>query len=189
MDLAAIKGTGPRGRVTAIDIEEFLAAGGVATATAAPAAAGVAAPAGVAGVGFTDVPIPVDKQVTLRAPTWPLIQLDLLPSVRMQGYAATVQLSKQTIPHYYVTIDLNLEELLAVRAELNANLSEDEQISVNDFFIKASALAMKSVPEMNSSFMDSFTRQYHSVNTAVTVGDGKPLRTISSCPLYLPWTH
>jgi len=155
MDLSQVTGTGPRGRVTAVDIEEFIAAGVSATA---PAAAAAAAPASVAGVGFSDVAVPADKL----------------------AYAATMELSKQTIPHYYLTIDMNLEKLLAIRAELNSTLAEDEQISVNDFFIRASALAMKTVPDMNSSWMDTFVRQYHSVNTAVTVGDGVPTPVIAN---------
>jgi pyruvate dehydrogenase E2 component (dihydrolipoamide acetyltransferase) len=180
MDLSQVTGTGPRGRVTAVDIEEFIAAGGSATA---PAAAAAAAPAGVAGVGFSDVAVPADKLVrsppsacAVSKPTF----CNLSFFLSFQAYAATMELSKQTIPHYYLTIDMNLEKLLAIRAELNSTLAEDEQISVNDFFIRASALAMKTVPDMNSSWMDTFVRQYHSVNTAVTVGDGVPTPVIAN---------
>lgn len=66
----------------------------------------------------------------------------------------------QTIPHYYLTVDLNLDNIVALRKRMNDLLEkEGVKLSVNDFIIKASALACKKVPEANSSWMDSFIRQ------------------------------
>jgi pyruvate dehydrogenase E2 component (dihydrolipoamide acetyltransferase) len=86
--------------------------------------------------------------------------------------------SKQNVPHYYLTIDMEVGSLLNLRADLNENLAVDDAISSNDFFIKASALAMKKVPDVNASWMDTFVRQYNSVNTSITVGDGLHLPVI-----------
>eukprot|EP00611_Tribonema_gayanum_P002698 TRINITY_DN12032_c0_g1_i5.p2 TRINITY_DN12032_c0_g1~~TRINITY_DN12032_c0_g1_i5.p2 ORF type:complete len:299 (-),score=114.09 TRINITY_DN12032_c0_g1_i5:110-1006(-) len=83
--------------------------------------------------------------------------------------AAKMTISKQTVPHYYLTVDLNLEELLAIRAKLNKDLPEDAQLSLNDMLLKAAALACAAVPDVNASWMESFVRQYHSVDINVFV--------------------
>ncbi|KAK3087300.1 hypothetical protein FSP39_004404 [Pinctada imbricata] len=78
--------------------------------------------------------------------------------------------SKQTIPHYYLTVDVNVENVMKLRKEFNAMLSKENiKLSVNDFIIKASALSCKKVPEANSSWMDTFIRQYNSVDINVAV--------------------
>ncbi|GFR28135.1 dihydrolipoyllysine-residue acetyltransferase component of pyruvate dehydrogenase complex, mitochondrial [Trichonephila clavata] len=102
--------------------------------------------------------------------------------------------SKQTIPHYYLSLDVNMDRILRLRAELNNMLSKDGvKLSVNDFIVKAAALACKKVPEVNSSWQDTFIRQYNSVDVSVAVStdaglitpivfraDSKGLSTISS---------
>ena len=66
----------------------------------------------------------------------------------------------QTIPHYYLTVDVDMTEVLALRQKLNTLLEKDNvKLSVNDFIIKASALACKKVPEANSSFLDTVIRE------------------------------
>ncbi|XP_064231479.1 dihydrolipoyllysine-residue acetyltransferase component of pyruvate dehydrogenase complex, mitochondrial isoform X2 [Aotus nancymaae] len=77
--------------------------------------------------------------------------------------------SKQTIPHYYLSIDVNMGEVLLLRKELNKILEGRSKISVNDFIIKASALACLKVPEANSSWMDTVIRQNHVVDVSVAV--------------------
>ncbi|GFY78103.1 dihydrolipoyllysine-residue acetyltransferase component of pyruvate dehydrogenase complex, mitochondrial [Trichonephila inaurata madagascariensis] len=102
--------------------------------------------------------------------------------------------SKQTIPHYYLSVDVNMDSILRLRADLNNMLSKDGvKLSVNDFIVKAAALACKKVPEVNSSWQDTFIRQYNSVDVSVAVStdaglitpivfraDSKGLSTISS---------
>lgn len=83
--------------------------------------------------------------------------------------------SKQTVPHFYLTIDLDVGPLMAARKTINAELAADgEKVSVNDLILKASALALRRVPEANASFMgDSI--HYHQVvdvSVAVAVPDG-----------------
>lgn len=69
--------------------------------------------------------------------------------------------SKVTIPHYYLTVDINVDKLTALRAKFNKNLEKDGvKLSFNDFVVKATALASKKVPEANSSWHGSFIRTY-----------------------------
>jgi pyruvate dehydrogenase E2 component (dihydrolipoamide acetyltransferase) len=76
--------------------------------------------------------------------------------------------SKQTVPHFYLSIDCELDNLLACRAECNA-LSDTNKLSVNDFIIKASAMALQKVPAANSSWTDAATLQYCNVDISVAV--------------------
>jgi pyruvate dehydrogenase E2 component (dihydrolipoamide acetyltransferase) len=99
-----------------------------------------------------------------------------------KAIAAKLTVAKQTVPHYYLTVDLQLDKLLAIRERLNKELaggSKDKenahQISVNDFFLKAAALASKKVPEANASWHGDFVRQYHAVDINVMVGLGDGL--------------
>lgn len=174
-DLRAIPGTGPNGRVIAADVREFVPpvqaaapahAQPPAAAIAAPMAAGMAAAAPalppIPGVGHTDYPL----------------------SEASKAIAARLTVAKQTVPHYYLTVDLNLTQLLEVRAKLNKEVAgggkgggeEDGAggLSVNDFLLKAAALASKKVPEANASWHGDFVRQYHGVdiNVPIGVGDG-----------------
>ncbi|MDP3372341.1 MAG: pyruvate dehydrogenase complex dihydrolipoamide acetyltransferase [Candidatus Paracaedibacteraceae bacterium] len=77
--------------------------------------------------------------------------------------------SKQTIPHFYLTIDCDIDKLLALRAEMNALPKATQKLSVNDFIIRACALALHEVPEANATFHDTFVRQYSTVDIAVAV--------------------
>ncbi|XP_050435778.1 dihydrolipoyllysine-residue acetyltransferase component of pyruvate dehydrogenase complex, mitochondrial-like [Adelges cooleyi] len=86
--------------------------------------------------------------------------------------------SKQNIPHYYLTVDLGLDNIVALRKRMNELLEkEGVKLSINDFIIKAAALACKKVPEANSSWMDSFIRQYDSVDVSVAVSTDTGLIT------------
>ncbi|RNA07234.1 dihydrolipoyllysine-residue acetyltransferase component of pyruvate dehydrogenase mitochondrial [Brachionus plicatilis] len=86
--------------------------------------------------------------------------------------------SKQTVPHYYLTIDVDLENVLKVRKDLNEQLAaESIKISINDFVVKASALACRKVPEANSAWMDTFIRKYNNVDINVAVATPNGLIT------------
>lgn len=106
--------------------------------------------------------------------------------------AARLLLSKQTIPHYYISVDINMEDVLRLRKQINSD-NDNIKLSVNDFIIKASALSMKHIPEVNSSWMETFIRRYNTVDICVAVStegglitpiipnaDIKGLQTISS---------
>ncbi|KAM4703508.1 dihydrolipoyllysine-residue acetyltransferase component of pyruvate dehydrogenase complex, mitochondrial [Rhinophrynus dorsalis] len=151
IDVKQVKGTGPDGRITKKDIESFVppkvapAPAAIPTPAPTPPSPAVAAvPTGV----FTDIPISNIRRVI----------------------AQRLMQSKQTIPHYYLSIDINMGEILQLRKELNeVTKSENIKLSVNDFIIKASALACLKVPEANSSWMDTVIRQNHVVDVNVAV--------------------
>ncbi|KFO83430.1 hypothetical protein N320_10787, partial [Buceros rhinoceros silvestris] len=145
IDLAQVKGTGPDGRVTKKDVESFVPPKAVPAPAleAVPAAAVAAAPVGT----FTDIPVSNIRRVI----------------------AQRLMQSKQTIPHYYLSVDVNMGEVLVLRKELNQEVSDNIKLSVNDFIIKASALACLKVPEANSSWMDTVIRQNHVVDVSVAV--------------------
>ena len=77
--------------------------------------------------------------------------------------------AKQTIPHFYLTVDCEIDALLGLRSKLNALTNATQKLSVNDFVIRASALALKEVPEANATFHDTFVRQYDAADVAVAV--------------------
>ena len=79
--------------------------------------------------------------------------------------------SKQMVPHFYLTIDCNIDNLLTMRKELNQRGAIDGsyKLSVNDFIIRAAALALKKVPDANVSWTDAATLRYHSADISVAV--------------------
>ena len=91
--------------------------------------------------------------------------------------AARLLESKLSIPHYYLTIDVTMDETLKLRKSLNELANGEYKLSVNDFVVKAAALAMKKVPEVNSSWMGDFIRRYHNVDVSVAVSTDKGLIT------------
>lgn len=104
--------------------------------------------------------------------------VDIPLSNMRKTIAKRLTLSKQTIPHYYLTIDVNIDKTLELRKDLNKLLEkQNKKISVNDFIIKASALACKQIPEANSSWHDTFVRQYNTVDINVAVATDAGLIT------------
>lgn len=99
-----------------------------------------------------------------------------IPLTQMRKVIASrLSESKDTIPHYYVSIESEVDNLLELRAKLNSH--SETKISVNDFIIKASALASLKVPQTNSSWQGDFIRQYTNVDTSVAVSTDKGLIT------------
>lgn len=101
--------------------------------------------------------------------------------------------SKQQVPHYYLTVEINMDKTNKLREVLNKSAEGKYKLSVNDFVIKASALALKQVPEVNAAWQGDFIRQYNSADICVAVAtptglitpivtsaEGKGLSTISS---------
>ncbi|MFQ5622783.1 MAG: pyruvate dehydrogenase complex dihydrolipoamide acetyltransferase [Paracoccaceae bacterium] len=149
LDLAAVPGTGPHGRIVKGDIEAAVA-GGVAVPAAAPVTPVTAAPAVTAEQTYTAIP-----NTTMR-----------------KVIAARLSQSKRDIPHFYLTIDCRMDALLDVRRELNANAPEGEgsyKLSVNDFIIRAVALALRRVPAANATWTDEAILRYDRVDVCVAV--------------------
>merc|ERR1712113_763484 len=92
--------------------------------------------------------------------------------------AKRLQQSKQTVPHYYLTVECNMEKTMKLRQEINSSYEkEGVKLSVNDFIIKAAALSCKRVPACNSAWMDTFIRQHNTVDMSVAVDTGSGLIT------------
>jgi len=152
LDLAAIKGSGPYGRIIKTDIEAAIAGGAPAPAVAAAAPA-PAAPA----------PVPAVAQ-----PFEP--DFDLVPHTTMRKViAARLSESKQQVPHFYLTVDCEIDALLALRKQLNDKADGAYKLSVNDMILKAAAIALRKVPEANASWTDEGAKLYKSADVAVAV--------------------
>jgi len=91
--------------------------------------------------------------------------------------ASRLQESKQTIPHYYLTMELQVDKLLKLREELNQQANGSYKLSVNDFIIKASSLALRKVPEVNSSWKETVIRRFNRVHINVAVSTEHGLLT------------
>ncbi|WP_331374146.1 pyruvate dehydrogenase complex dihydrolipoamide acetyltransferase [Sinorhizobium chiapasense] len=169
IDLSAIAGSGPYGRVVKKDVEAAVVGGGAKPA-AAPAEAAAPAPAALAK-GMSE-----DAVLKLFEPG----SYELVPHDGMRKtIAKRLQESKQTIPHFYVSIDCELDALLALRAQLNAAAPEKDgksvyKLSVNDMVIKALALALRDVPDANVSWTDSnmVKHKHADVGVAVSIPGG-----------------
>ncbi|MDF3839295.1 pyruvate dehydrogenase complex dihydrolipoamide acetyltransferase [Cupriavidus basilensis] len=168
LDLATLTGSGPFGRIVKRDVELAAAAPAAAPATA-PSAAAPAAPMARTAEAFAEIP----------------------HSNMRRTIARRLSESKSTIPHFYLTADCRMERLLALRAEINANAPR--KISVNDFIVRAVAVALREVPAANVGWTDTAMRQYRQADIAVAVStdaglitpivraaDTKPLSVISA---------
>ncbi len=153
IDLASLKGSGPNGRIVRADLGQ--AAGGSAQVAAPVTAAAASAPAPVAAAKpfESDIPHESTKLSNMR-----------------KTIARRLTESKQQIPHIYLTVDIRLDALLALRGELNASLAaRGVKLSVNDLLIKALALALIEVPECNVSFAGDQLIRYSRADISVAV--------------------
>ncbi|MBN9468016.1 MAG: pyruvate dehydrogenase complex dihydrolipoamide acetyltransferase [Bosea sp.] len=172
IDLGKVQGSGPHGRIVEKDIEAAKQGG----AKAAPAAA-AAAPAAAKPASAPLAAGPSDDQVKkLFAPG----SYEEIPHDGMRKtIARRLTEAKQTIPHFYVTLDCELDALLKLRAELNAAAPEKDgkpayKLSVNDMVIKALALALKAVPDANVSWTEGtmLKHKHTDVGVAVSIPGG-----------------
>ncbi|XP_070143361.1 dihydrolipoyllysine-residue acetyltransferase component of pyruvate dehydrogenase complex, mitochondrial isoform X2 [Drosophila kikkawai] len=146
---AAGKGSGVHGSIKSGDLAGQQAA-------AKPTAAAPAAAARAAGARFQDIPVTNMRSVIAKR----LLE------------------SKTQLPHYYVTVQCQVDKLLKFRAEVNKkHEKEGARVSVNDFIIKAVAIASLKVPEANSAWMNTVIRQYDDVDVSVAVSTDKGLIT------------
>ena len=135
IDLKTMSGSGPRGRIVKADVEG---------ASAAPAAVSAAAPTAAA--------MPASASAEAVAKMYADREYTEIPLNGMRKtIAARLTEAKQTVPHFYLRRDINLDALLSFRGELNKQLAaRDVKLSINDFIIKACALALQSVPDANA---------------------------------------
>lgn len=145
------RGSGLYGSLTSADL------GGLSAAGAAPSAGGAAQSVSIpAGQAYVDIPVSNVRGVIAKR----LLE------------------SKNTIPHYYLTVDCNVDKILELRARFNKSLEKSgTKLSVNDFIIKAAAIACKKVPEVNSAWLGNVIRQFDAVDVSVAVSTDNGLIT------------
>ena len=158
VDLASVKGSGPNGRIVKADVEGAKP-GTAAAAAAAPAAAPRAAPVAqpiVTAAGDQRIPHTAVRKVIAR---------------RMLE-------SKQTVPHFYLTMEMEIDALLAARAAINV-IAEKKgaKVSVNDMVVKACAMALRDHPECDASWTEDEMIQYGAVDISVAVATDRGLIT------------
>ncbi|TAU83470.1 pyruvate dehydrogenase complex dihydrolipoamide acetyltransferase (plasmid) [Rhizobium leguminosarum] len=177
IDLSAVAGSGPHGRVVKSDIEAAVAGGGAKAA--APAAAAASAPqASAAPAPAAAAPKGASEEAVLKL--FEPGSYELVPHDGMRKtIARRLVESKQTIPHFYVSVDCELDALLALRAQLNDAAPRKDsapayKLSVNDMVIKAMALALRDVPDANVSWTDSnmIKHKHADVGVAVSIPGG-----------------
>lgn len=162
VDISKIAGSGPNGRIVKADVDAALSRGPAPATAAAPAAA----PAPIAA------PRPA-APVAITAPH------TAVPNSSMRKVIARrLAESKATIPHFYVSTDVEIDALLKIRADLNARSPKDGpgayKLSVNDLVIKATAVTLRRFPNVNSMWTEDAILQLHDVDisVAVSITDG-----------------
>ncbi|MBI2707193.1 MAG: pyruvate dehydrogenase complex dihydrolipoamide acetyltransferase [Proteobacteria bacterium] len=139
INLQSIAGSGPRGRIIKADVEKALAQG-------------------------SSIPIP-SSLLSGYEPAYDIIPISNIRKV----IAKRLIEAKQTVPHFYLTVDCEIDNLLKVREQINGRAEGTYKLSVNDFIIKACALALKKVPEANASWINDQIYQYKSADVSVAV--------------------
>lgn len=151
VDLLQVQGSGPEGRIRKADIEAFLAAPPptVAKTEKAPIMPTTAPP-----IGSDTVEMPATR---LR-----------------QAIARRMTESKTTVPHFYVTSEIDMAPALALRKQINESLAEDQKVTVNDMVVKAAALALRDFPNLNAAFAGETIIRHTRINvgSAVAVEGG-----------------
>ena len=158
LDLSAIKGSGPRGRIIKVDVEN---------ATAAPKAETKAAPAAAPAAAVAPAGPSADTVAKMyEGRDYEEVKLDGM----RKTIAARLTEAKQTIPHFYLRRDIQLDALLKFRSQLNKQLEpRGVKLSVNDFIIKAVALALQSVPDANAVWAGDRVLKMKASDVAVAV--------------------
>lgn len=144
VDISALSGRGPRGRILKADVEL------AADQPADPSTTSVGTAQQISDGSYTAIP-----HTNMR-----------------KTIARRLSESKRDVPHFYLSIDCQLDALLKMRAKLNANAPDGDgfyKLSVNDLIVKACALAMRDVPAVNASWTDEAIHQYHNVDISVAV--------------------
>jgi len=161
VDLSTIKGSGPRGRIVKADVE------GATTSPAAQPAATTAKPS--APTPAATLPSGPDTDMVLKMYADRDFEEVALDGMR-KTIAARLTEAKQSIPHFYLRRDIKLDALLAFRSQLNKQLEKrGAKLSVNDFIIKACALALQEVPEANAVWANDRILKLSPSDVAVAV--------------------
>lgn len=150
IDISSIQGSGPKGRVVLGDVE---------------------AEASVRGI---ELNAPVSQEAPTRPSQEGGYRVEPADKVR-RIIAERLTAAKRDIPHFYLSVDFRIDRLLDARVQLNEVAEPGKKVSVNDFFIKACAIAMREVPGVNASWTGDSTTYFDDVNIAVAVASPKGL--------------
>ncbi|MDC0495275.1 pyruvate dehydrogenase complex dihydrolipoamide acetyltransferase [Planktomarina temperata] len=154
LDLAKITGSGPKGRIVKADV------------SGAPAPASVSAPPPMAAAPAASLPSSASVEALYQGRSYKTVLLDGMRRV----IADRLTEAKQTIPHFYLRRDIQLDTLLKLRSEVNAGLeARGVKLSVNDFIIKACAMALQSVPAANAVWAGDRVLQMEASDISVAV--------------------
>ncbi len=154
IDLRLVVGTGPGGRITKSDVESF-------TPGAAAAAPVTSAPA--------PVPAPAPRPAqALVAPTGSGITEEPISRMRARIAQRTTE-SKQNVPHFYLTVEMDVAALLSLRKYINEQLPDDQKVTVNDLIVKATALTLRQFPNLNSHFYGDKIVRHQNINIGIAV--------------------
>jgi pyruvate dehydrogenase E2 component (dihydrolipoamide acetyltransferase) len=151
IDLAAVTGSGPHGRIVKADLD-----------SAPKSTAAVAQPAGGAPLGK-------GQDARQLADAFGMKYVLKPNSSFRKTIARRLTEAKQTVPHFYLTIDCKIDALLDLRKKLNASAGDGGKVSVNDFVIRASALALRKIPDANVSWSDEGILSYQDVDVSIAV--------------------
>jgi len=170
LNLAGVQGSGPNGRIVKADIDAALSGGKPAHAPA-PQAAGLPAVSKPSTPPAVQAPAPASM---VGFPSY-----DEVPHSQMRKVIAKrLQESMRDAPHFFMTVDCQIDALLKLRADLNGRSPKDGpgayKLSVNDFVIKAAAIALKRMPAVNAMWTEQGMRRFHSadISVAVAIPDG-----------------
>ncbi|OWJ68269.1 pyruvate dehydrogenase complex dihydrolipoamide acetyltransferase [Inquilinus limosus] len=165
IDLAVLQGSGPHGRIVKADIDAAVSGG--APAKPAAAAPEAAKPGAAPAAAPTAKPASAGPNAKQLADAYGIPYSEQKHSNMRKTVARRLLESKQTVPHFYLTVDIELDALLKLRKELNDR--GDVKLSVNDLIIKAAALALRKVPAANASWTDDAMINYERVDVSVAV--------------------
>ena len=144
LDLRRVAGSGPGGRILRGDVESHLAQAGPGAICSRHRSPGASAS---------------DPSMTTGSPASPL----------RRTIAQRMSRSKQSIPHFYITSSVTMDEALALRRQINDALPADEQVTVNDLVMKATALALRDFPNLNASYVDDRIEIHPDINIGAAV--------------------
>ncbi|WVR06166.1 pyruvate dehydrogenase complex dihydrolipoamide acetyltransferase [Kwoniella sp. DSM 27419] len=156
--LGEIKGTGPEGRIVKADVEKYKPGSTSSSAAATPTSGATATPG-------------------KPAPAAPAEYEDIPTSNMRKTIGKRLTESKQNLPHYYLTVEVNMDRIMKLRQMFNKAGEGKTKLSVNDFIVKAAALALAEVPEANSAWLGDTIRQYKKADICVAVATPNGLIT------------
>lgn len=155
INLANVKGSGPRGRIVRADLDKAPANGGGAPLARAPSGPNAKQLADAYGMKYTAIPNNNIRKIV----------------------AQRLQESKQTVPHFYLTIECRIDDLMSARKQINEMSGGAYKVSVNDFVVKAAALALKAYPAANTAWTDDAILQFEDADVSVAVATPNGLMT------------